>query len=230
MSQSTAILVFTHSAAEEGRRKQFIAHAGSVTNAAIASRLIKHTLREVKKSRLPFFISWAELQQGITFGERLAHAFGKLFNEGYEHVICIGNDAPELKARHLKAAAALLSSHKQVIGPDCRGGAYLIGISKSQFEQEAICALPWNSSHVFHSLCEWISSSPAGYEVLERLDDVNAASDFQKLFQSKRNSLFLLRYINSMLSRAFAGIRETTRWISSPFLLAEYSRRGPPLF
>lgn len=230
MSQSTAILVFTHSAAEEGRRKQFIAHAGSGANTAIASRLIKHTLREVKKSGIPFFISWTELQQGNTFGERLSHAYRELFDEGYEHVICIGNDAPELKARHLKAAAELLNSHKQVIGPDCRGGAYLLGISKSQFDEQAICALPWNSSHVFNSLCECLSSSPKGYEVLERLDDVNADSDFQKLFRSKKNSLFLLRYINSMLSPAVAGIRESACRISSPFLLADYSRRGPPLF
>ncbi len=66
-------------------------------------------------------------QTGASFSERLQNAIAKLAQTGYQQIIVIGSDCPELQSRDIKTALAQLSKHRLVIGPDHRGGCYLIG-------------------------------------------------------------------------------------------------------
>ena len=66
---------------------------------------------------------------GRGFGERIEHALGALCASGYERVVVVGRDCPELTAVDIGAAFARLELDcSLVLGPDQAGGCYLIGI------------------------------------------------------------------------------------------------------
>ena len=67
------------------------------------------------------------LQSGQSFGERLQRAVTKLVVSGYRQIIVVGSDCPELQSSDISTAFEKLSNHHLVLGPDHRGGCYLIG-------------------------------------------------------------------------------------------------------
>ena len=67
------------------------------------------------------------LQAGQCFSERLQRAVTKLVVSGYQQIIVVGSDCPELQSTDISTAIEKLSNHHLVLGPDHRGGCYLIG-------------------------------------------------------------------------------------------------------
>ena len=65
-------------------------------------------------------------QVGRTFAARFEHAIETVARLGYEEVVAIGRDCPALRGRDIERAFAELKSKKLVLGPDHRGGCYLI--------------------------------------------------------------------------------------------------------
>lgn len=67
-------------------------------------------------------------QEGRTFAERLENAVECLARRGYEQIVIVGRDCPSLTSNDLELAFAQLRENRLVLGPDHRGGCYLIGI------------------------------------------------------------------------------------------------------
>lgn len=65
-------------------------------------------------------------QAGTTFAERIENATATLASLGYAEIVMIGRDCPELCEDDISIAFAQLESKRVVIGPDHRGGCYLI--------------------------------------------------------------------------------------------------------
>ncbi len=67
-------------------------------------------------------------QIGPNFKTRLHHAVGTLVAAGYERIVIVGNDCPDLGRADIDEAFHRLEDHDAVLGPDHRGGNYLIGL------------------------------------------------------------------------------------------------------
>jgi glycosyltransferase A (GT-A) superfamily protein (DUF2064 family) len=78
------------------------------------------------RHRLP--VSRLHVQQGGSFANRLSNAAARLAGLGYEKIIILGRDCPQLTATDCRSAIQSLDAHRLVIGPDQRGGCYLIGL------------------------------------------------------------------------------------------------------
>ena len=65
-------------------------------------------------------------QAGPSFAARFENAIETLALLGYDEVAAIGRDCPALRADDIERAFAELKSSKLVLGPDHRGGCYLI--------------------------------------------------------------------------------------------------------
>jgi glycosyltransferase A (GT-A) superfamily protein (DUF2064 family) len=66
-------------------------------------------------------------QMGVGFRARFEHAIETLAGLGYDEIVAIGRDCPGLRASDIEHAFAELKGRKLVVGPDHRGGCYLIG-------------------------------------------------------------------------------------------------------
>lgn len=181
--QDAAILLFSRSADLEARHKKWTQEPE--LNYSIASHLIRRTKRQLAQAAFPVIHIDETKQIGCSFGERLSNAFQGIFSEGYQYVICVGNDCQNLQL-NWKAIAADLKAGKAVLGPDQRGGIYLLGISAATPIVGLLERIPWNTSYVFEELCDRIADT----SVLETRRDTNNFEDIQtdkELYQIFKN-------------------------------------------
>ena len=120
-------------------------------------------------------------QTGNTFGEKIVNAFSAVFDKGYDNVIAVGNDTPQLKSQHLTQASKSLNSRSAsiVLGPSADGGTWLMGFSRKAFEPESVCSLPWNTSGLFSAIIDHFKPGQT-IQVLERFGDVDHADDLRQ--------------------------------------------------
>ncbi|MFB0925737.1 MAG: glycosyltransferase, partial [Vicingaceae bacterium] len=77
-------------------------------------------------------------------GDRMSNAFENGFKQGYEKVILIGSDLPEISPSIIQEGFDKLEKSEVVFGPAEDGGYYLIGMKKSRkfiFENK-----PWSET------------------------------------------------------------------------------------
>lgn len=117
------------------------------------------------------------VQNGIDLGERMKNAFKKGFEDGYEHIVLIGSDLPDIHSKHIENALNALKNNEVVFGPALDGGYYLIGLNKTHdfiFENK-----PWSQSNLLEITIEEIVQKKTTYLLLETLNDIDTFEDLQ---------------------------------------------------
>lgn len=196
--KKTAILLFSNYQADKVS-KRFRLDWSHRDNARVAEGMLQHSLKIARESKLPFYWIGAEDQQGDTFGEKLSQAYQRVFSEGYENVIAIGDDCPDLSCENLLHSAELLESGKAVIGPARDGGVYLIGLARHQFESLAFGQLAWTSDHLEQELQKYLryQDSPAVCLVVK--SDIDTAEDFKELLRHLEKKHLLWKWLKKLL-------------------------------
>lgn len=85
-------------------------------------------------------------QTGKGLGQKMSNAVASLFEKGYDNVVLIGSDSPDLPSDYIKEAFQMLGSNELVIGPAKDGGYYLIGMSKPL--KEIFKGIVWGGDNV----------------------------------------------------------------------------------
>ncbi len=168
-------MVFANSSREELRHKK-IAKGG-----ILFDRLTKRTLQIVKKSGLRYFLYTEAQQLGASFAERFSNAIESVLSKGFENVIIIGNDTPQLKVSHLVTASEHLKSGKCVLGPSCDGGFYLLGLLREQFSASDFLRLPWQTARLSKQLTCVLGHSNAEMVEFEPFVDIDSIGDIEEL-------------------------------------------------
>ena len=89
-------------------------------------------------------------QKGQDLGERMENGFLAAFAEGFQRVVLIGSDIPDLPGAILEEAISSLALKDAVLGPALDGGYYLIGFNSGRFLAEAFRGIDWGTPAVFH--------------------------------------------------------------------------------
>ena len=92
-------------------------------------------------------VSDKNIQEGNCLGERMANAFKKGFDDGFNRIIVIGTDLWDLDTQIIKKSFKALKNKDGVIGPAMDGGYYLLGLSK--WMPQVFDGKNWGSSSVF---------------------------------------------------------------------------------
>ena len=171
-----AILVFAKNAIIESNSKRIVSAASE--NYTLWTILNKKTVQIAQKSKIPFFVINEDDQIGTTFGARISNALQYVFDLGFEKIIAIGNDCPELTAAHLQRAQSELQTNDFVFGPDFKGGAYLLGISKKHFDPNDFENFNWQSNQLFKTITAYYKHNQQS--ILPILNDVNDSFSFKK--------------------------------------------------
>jgi len=187
-NQKTALLIFANTSKKEARIKPFF------KSEAVFSTLNAEIITKVKDTNLPYFIVDENEQIGKNFGERYANAIQSIYNKGFDIVISVGNDTPQLKTSQILKAHAHVSESNYVLGPSQNGGFYLLALHKSNFNYDAFIKLPWQTSAIRKSLQKHFSHNNT-YTLLKSLKDLNSALDlsyFASLFCSISKKIVLI--------------------------------------
>jgi rSAM/selenodomain-associated transferase 1 len=121
-------------------------------------------------------------QTGINLGERLTNVSKCLFDQGFNKVVVMDSDSPNLPSRFIEDAFEQLDSQEVVLGSCEDGGYYLIGL-KSEIPN-IFRDIPWSTSRVTDVTIERASEQGEEISMLDKWYDVDT---YQELLQLKRD-------------------------------------------
>jgi rSAM/selenodomain-associated transferase 1 len=117
------------------------------------------------------------LQQGADLGERMKNAFIEAFNDGYERVILVGSDLPDISSNHISKGLECLTNSEVVFGPAMDGGYYLIGMTKMFpliFNNK-----PWSQNRLLDITIKELKENNISFALLETLNDIDTFEDLE---------------------------------------------------
>lgn len=115
------------------------------------------------------------IQEGTDLGIKMQHAFQNGFNEGYDNIILIGSDLPDISKEIIESGFESLHNNDIVFGPAEDGGYYLIGMSKmntSIFENK-----PWSQSELLTVTLDQLKEQQQSIDFIETLNDIDTFED-----------------------------------------------------
>lgn len=129
-------------------------------------------------------------QTGADLGEKMHNAFKKCFSEGFQAVVVIGSDSPDLPPRIVNEAFAALEKGGAVIGPSCDGGYYLIGFSRESFTPAAFDDMGWGTDSVGKTTVDILKNAGIHVHVLPAWRDIDRPEDVVALINDSAKTGF----------------------------------------
>ncbi|HEX3816954.1 MAG TPA: DUF2064 domain-containing protein [Chthoniobacterales bacterium] len=127
-------------------------------------------------------------QRGTTFAQRLEAAVEEIASLGYDEVVLVGSDCPTLVADDIAIAFAELETKRLVLGPDHRGGCYLIGLRLA--DRQLLRAITWNRGRDCAQLSKRVDAAEVAYLFVKQ--DVDTWADVHLLARSGHRLAALL--------------------------------------
>lgn len=121
-------------------------------------------------------------QQGSDLGERMCHSFYEAFQRGFERVVLIGSDLPDIPAQYIGRAFENLRTSDVVIGPAVDGGYYLLGFRQEAFLPGVFKDISWSTNIVFDQTLKTIRQAALNYSILPEWYDVDNLAELEQLY------------------------------------------------
>ena len=112
-------------------------------------------------------------------GDRMQDFFETALRDGFDRVVLIGSDSPDLPVDVLHQAFEQLGDHDVVLGPSLDGGYYLIGAAgqvPSVFD-----GMPWSSPELWETTVRRLTEQQCRFAVLPTWYDVDTLADLTLL-------------------------------------------------
>lgn len=195
----------------------------------VFEEFIAEKKRAFAKTHLPYFVIATPEQKGNSFGERLYQAFASIFAQGYNRVIVVGNDCPELKAPDLLKSEQLLQNNEVVLGPDTSGGIYLLGLTKEAFSKiKSFDQVRWQTSQVYKDCKAFLAQLNLSQATLSVYHNINTKQELKVAFNRKFFSSQLHRVLSCLLAVLIKPVR--VPFFYNPQLIhTVFFFRGPPV-
>tara|TARA_Y100001001_G_scaffold66354_2_gene63974 strand:- start:14416 stop:15114 length:699 start_codon:yes stop_codon:yes gene_type:complete len=225
---NTALLVFSLSAEREISRKSIFDTANRKAHVALFNVLIEQTKKMASQSGIDIFWIDEHQQTGNDFSTRFTNAFQRLFDAGYDNVVSIGNDSPDLTIQLLQEAIQKIASRKMVIGPSNDGGIYLFGLNEEFFDKKELQGLPWQTSFLFNGLKDYINAQNIDVEILPELKDIDTLEDLVDYTVS--NPTTILSMLFMVIKATMKSVSDTAHdFVLSLFKPLYVGLRAPPV-
>ena len=142
----------------------------------------ENELRSWLGNEYPYFV-----QTGKDLGEKMSNAFRDGFTKGYDRLVLIGTDIPEITESVLLHAFKILETKDAVIGPASDGGYYLIGFKKESFSEKIFHDMNWSTKGVLGETLKAMDRTGIKYERVSELNDVDTPEDLRALVLRMKN-------------------------------------------
>lgn len=222
VNSETVILLFSRLPEEEAIHKRL--SIDGMENLKIWNTLDHHITKVASSTGLPYIKFNENFQQGNTFGERITNAISKVFLLGFTNIILVGGDCPDLNKSHfLTTRQAFLNGNEIIVGPDRRGGIYLLGISRNAFNKELFLKFDWQTRDLYTGIKAYALSFR--HKFLSFLRDVNVLGDAIILNNEKFEKFSPFLLLTCTINIFFEGV---FTYIKSLLPITNIALRAPP--
>lgn len=125
-------------------------------------------------------------QRGEDLGERMFLAIDHVLQQGYQKVILIGSDIPDLSVQDIQDSFELLDEHDIVIGPTYDGGYYLIGM-KTSYEKLFRIPKKWGGKSVLESTIDISNEQHLKIGLAPKYLDIDTKEDLFEFMRKNEN-------------------------------------------
>lgn len=204
----SCILLFTKCPVNRQVKTRLAAHIGQQAARRLYEVFVLDTLALLEAMNVPLRICFDPLgaeeqikqwlggkysyvaQTGEDLGQRMKNAFVHSFEEGFNKVILIGSDIPDVPREYLSSALKALEAHDVVVGPSSDGGYYLIGFAKMSFLPVAFDDISWSTPAVCKQTTETLTRHKLNVFLLPEWHDLDTPSDLEMLIARNRDTAF----------------------------------------
>lgn len=126
------------------------------------------------------------VQHGEDLGERMKNAINHGFHLGYERIVGVGSDLPDLTSGIIHEGLEALKTSNTVFGPSEDGGYYLIGMNQMipcVFENKA-----WSTPTLLTETQKDLEKNGFTIQLLAELNDVDTLEDLRSSSLKKQFS------------------------------------------
>ncbi len=200
MYDRSIILLFIKAPVKGQVKSRLAAAIGDDTALELYKNFILDSITTVKETGHPFRIifyppdaanavtAWLGSgscmpQFGNNLGERMEHAFSRVFSEGWRNAVLIGSDIPDLPSGVINESLGALEMNDAVIGPASDGGYYLIGFKNSTFLPSTFHKIPWGTDAVFRDTMKILTGSSLKVYLAPEQQDIDTLEDLRSLFE-----------------------------------------------
>lgn len=189
------IIIFAKAPRPGQAKTRLIPALGAAGAAALAERMLIHTVRQAELARLgrvelccaplddpawqglhlPETVIMSDQGTGA-LGERMARASQRVLS-AHESVLLIGTDCPGLTAERLREVARALSRSDAVMVPAVDGGYVALGLRR--FDSRVFEEIPWSTSEVAARTLERFSHLRWRHHVLAAEHDIDEPADLR---------------------------------------------------
>jgi len=191
----TALIVFAKAPVAGLAKTRLIPALGAEGAAALAARLLRHTLAQgaaagfgalelcaAPDATHPALVAAARehgaalaTQGEGDLGARMQRALGRRLT-AHARVLLIGTDAPALDAAVLHQAATALATHDAVFVPALDGGYALVGLS-AHAPERLFAGIAWSTPQVMTNTLERVAELGLRTALLAPLPDIDEPAD-----------------------------------------------------
>lgn len=221
MLNRTAVLFFYRDSANESKH-------GIVQSQKVFNALNDHWIQKLSNEHLDLVLYHESIQKGRDFGIRYYNALKDTFDQGYQKVISIGNDTPQLSLEQVLKADELTQKGKMCIGPSHDGGFYLWALHRDDLQQVDFKAINWQTSEVFDQLKYQLKSNCIELARLKRLMDIDDARSLLKVYHRLSHQHPLKDILRTGLSRSSDPSFFINTDHPKDHYLSYFFNKGPP--
>lgn len=117
-----------------------------------------------------------EKQDEGDLGRRMYSAFHDAFLRGYQRVILIGSDIPDMKTGHVREAFHALEDNDLVLAPSTDGGYWLVGLKRPA---DVFQITNWGSHNVLEQTMAQAKAHGLSVQQTEPLSDIDTMEDLR---------------------------------------------------
>lgn len=121
--------------------------------------------------------TYKAVQKGDDLGARMGNAFKKGFSDGYDRIVLIGSDLPDINSMHIENGLNALNKSEIVFGPAIDGGYYLVGMSK--MHHTIFKNKPWSQPNLLDLTLSELQRENISYSLLQELNDIDTFEDLE---------------------------------------------------
>jgi rSAM/selenodomain-associated transferase 1 len=141
-------------------------------------------------------------QQGDDLGERMNNSFQEALQHGFEKVVIIGSDLPDLPSQYIVKAFEKLRTFESVIGPSDDGGYYLLGFRNDTFFPEVFQDIIWSHPLVYTETLKKLEKRGVNFFRLPEWNDIDNLDELQQWYKRNRSentrAIRTMTYIKNM--------------------------------
>jgi rSAM/selenodomain-associated transferase 1 len=145
-------------------------------------------------------------QEGMDLGERMKNVFIRCFSKGFESVVIIGSDIPDLPGEMPEEALNSLEEQDVTIGPSGDGGYYLIGFTKETFTPAVFEGIAWGTDTVLGETLKILNAESRAVHTLPEWNDIDTPDDLREFM--RRNERKGLSHSRTMSYLAETNFKE----------------------